>query len=162
MTEQKDPQQQLPPVRAIAPTVSRSEDGWFDYPVRSHPHHTDYAGVVWHGTYLTWMEEARIESLRSIGIDYAQLVTIGCDFPVIEMSLRYHKPMHLGVDAVVRTRMAEMRGVRLNWEQNIQSINGEDIYVKAMVTLVACDMAEGKIIRRLPPLVQDALVKLSQ
>jgi acyl-CoA thioester hydrolase len=108
------------------------------------------------------MEEARVESLRSIGVDYAHLVTIGCDFPVIEMSLRYHKPMHLGVDAVVRTRMAEMRGVRLNWEQNIQSINGEEVYVKALVTLVACDMAEGKIIRRLPPLVQDALMKLSQ
>ncbi|NEQ11944.1 MAG: acyl-CoA thioesterase, partial [Moorea sp. SIO4E2] len=25
---------------------------WFDYPVRVHPHHTDYAGIVWHGTYI--------------------------------------------------------------------------------------------------------------
>ncbi len=160
MTQQTDRQQQLPPTRAIAPTGSRTEDGWFEYPVRSHPHHTDYAGVVWHGTYLTWMEEARIESLRSIGIDYAQLAALGCDFPVIELSLRYHKPMHMGVDAVVKTRMSEMRGVRLNWEQEIQSLDGQELYVRALVTLAACDMDQGKIIRRLPPSVQDALVKL--
>jgi acyl-CoA thioester hydrolase len=162
MTDKTNPQQQLPPTRAIAPTVSRTDDGWFEYPVRSHPHHTDYAGVVWHGTYLTWMEEARIESLRSIGIDYAQLAALGCDFPLVELSMRYHKPMRLGVDAVVRTRMSEIQGVRLNWEQEIQSLDGEELYVKAVVILVACDMAQGKIIRRLPPPVQDALVKLSR
>lgn len=162
MTDKTNPQQQLPPTRAISPTGSRTEDGWFEYPVRSHPHHTDYAGVVWHGTYLSWMEEARVESLRSIGIDYAQLAAVGCDLPVIELSMRYHKPMRLGVDAVVRTRMSEMEGVRLNWEQEIQSLDGNELYVKALVTLVACDMDQGKIIRRLPPPVQDALVKLSQ
>ncbi|MEM9979094.1 MAG: acyl-CoA thioesterase, partial [Cyanobacteria bacterium P01_D01_bin.2] len=25
---------------------------WFDYGFRVQPHHTDYAGVVWHGTYI--------------------------------------------------------------------------------------------------------------
>lgn len=162
MTEKTNPQQQLPPTRAIAPTVSRTEDGWFEYPVRSHPHHTDYAGVVWHGTYLTWMEEARNETLRAIGIDYVQLAAIGCDLPIIEVSLRYHKPMRMGVDAIVKTRMSDMQGVRLNWEQEIESLNGEELYVRALVTLVACDMAQGKVIRRLPPQLQDALVKLNQ
>jgi acyl-CoA thioester hydrolase len=108
------------------------------------------------------MEEARIESLRSIGIDYAQLTALGCDFPVIELSLRYHKAMHMGVDGLVRTRMSEMQGVRLNWEQEIQSLDGQELYVRALVILVACDMDKGKIIRRLPPPVQDALVKLSR
>ena len=162
MTDKTNPQQQLPPTRAIAPTVSRTEDGWFEYPVRSHPHHTDYAGVVWHGTYLTWMEEARIETLRAIGIDYAQLAALGCDLPLIEVSLRYHKAMRMGVDAIVKTRMSDMQGVRLNWEQEIESLNGEELYVRALVTLVACDMAQGKVIRRLPPQVQDALVKLNK
>ena len=37
------------------------EQTWFEYPVKAQPHHTDYAGIVWHGTYLTWMEEARVE-----------------------------------------------------------------------------------------------------
>ena len=26
----------------------------FDYPVRVQAHHTDYAGIAWHGTYVAW------------------------------------------------------------------------------------------------------------
>lgn len=53
--------------------------GWFHYRVRVQPHHTDYAGAAWHGSYIIWMEEARVECLRSIGINFADLVTLGCD-----------------------------------------------------------------------------------
>ena len=58
---------QLPPTSAIDLPSNQEFESWFEYPVRVQPHHTDYAGVVWHGTYLTWMEEARVECLRSIG-----------------------------------------------------------------------------------------------
>ncbi len=47
------------------------EEKWFEYSVRAQPHHTDYAGIVWHGSYIAWMEEARVECLRSIGIEFA-------------------------------------------------------------------------------------------
>jgi hypothetical protein len=41
-------------ITKFEPTAEGNEsDGWFNYPVRVYPHHTDYAGVVWHGTYLT-------------------------------------------------------------------------------------------------------------
>ena len=34
------------------PVHDAIEENWFDYPVTVYPHHTDYGGVVWHGTYL--------------------------------------------------------------------------------------------------------------
>ena len=76
---------QLPASTAIAvkPPLKAESEKWFEYVVRVQPHHTDYAGVVWHGTYLTWMETARVECLRSIGIDFAELVKMGCDLPVV-------------------------------------------------------------------------------
>jgi len=52
---------------------------WLDYPVRVQPHHTDYAGVAWHGSYWAWLEEARIDCLRQGGIEFADLVNLGCD-----------------------------------------------------------------------------------
>ena len=76
------------------PGIHTSEH-WFEYPVRAQPHHTDYAGIVWHGNYLRWMEEARIEYFRSIGIEFADLVALGCDLPVVELSIRYHNPIKL-------------------------------------------------------------------
>lgn len=126
---------------------------WFEYPVRAQPHHTDYAGVVWHGSYIVWMEEARIECLRSINIEIAELIALGCDLPVVELSVRYHRPIELGMAAVVKTRMAEVSGVRINWDYQIASSDGQVLYATAWVTLVAVDLEKGKIIRKLPSAV---------
>ncbi len=32
------------------------------------PQNTDHAGVMWHGSYLTWLEEARVKALFLAGI----------------------------------------------------------------------------------------------
>lgn len=133
---------------------------WFEYPVIAHPHHTDYAGIVWHGTYLTWMESARIECLRSIGIDYTDLVSLGCDLPVIEINLRYHQSMRMGEHGIVKTRMNEVQGVRIYWDYEVTGADTSLIYVSGRITLVGIDREKGKIMRTLPPLLKDALVKL--
>ena len=159
MSEEQKPQ--LPPTEAIQNLLNISGDSWFEYPVRVQPHHTDYSGVVWHGSYIAWMEEARVECLRSLGIEFADLVALGCDLPVVELSVRYHRSLRLGMTAVVRARMLEITGVRLNWDYQIQSLDGQELYVTAKVTLVAVDMEKGKIMRQLPPDVKDALAKLT-
>lgn len=147
------------PTHAIQPAVAAS-DSWFDYPVRVQPHHTDYAGVAWHGTYIAWLEEARVEYLRSIGVNYEDLVAIGCELPVVELSLRYHQAIQMGAGAIVRTRL-QMDGVRLNCDYRIQSPDGEILYATAQVTLVAVDREKGKIMRVLPPAVKSALMRLA-
>ena len=43
------------------------------WPVRVYYHHTDAGGVVYHGTYLDFMEAARIELLAALGLDLAEL-----------------------------------------------------------------------------------------
>ncbi|HEY9647840.1 MAG TPA: thioesterase family protein [Chroococcidiopsis sp.] len=133
---------------------------WFEYPVRAHPHHTDYAGIVWHGTYLTWMEEARVEYLRSLGYDFADVVALGCDLPVVELSLRYHREIKMGAIAIVHLRLAKLEGVRIHWDYRIQSPDAQTLHATASVTLVTVDRATGKIMRRLPPDVQVMLHKL--
>jgi acyl-CoA thioester hydrolase len=159
----EQPQQpQLPPTAAIATNdaLSATTEAWFEYLVRAQPHHTDYGGVVWHGAYITWMEEARVECLRSMGIDFADLVKLGCDLPVVELSIRYHQGMRLGEAAIVKTRMTEIAGVRINWDYKIQAPEEAEVYVTGRVTLVAIDREKGKIMRQLPPVVKDVLVKL--
>ncbi|WP_445637202.1 Thioesterase superfamily protein [Nostoc sp. DSM 114161] len=161
MSEEKLNQPKLPPTTALDIPSTQAFENWFEYPVRVQPHHTDYAGIVWHGSYLTWMEEARVECLRSIGIEFADLVALGCDLPVVELSVRYHRSIPLGMPAIVKTRMAEVTGVRINWDYAIVSTDGQELYVTAKVTLVALDRERGKIMRQLPPSVKDALAKFS-
>ena len=161
MSQAENPSQ-IPPSDAIEPdrSLHATSEHWFEYPIHVYPHHTDYQGVVWHGTYVTWLEEARIEYLRSLGLDYSELVALGCDLPVVELSLRYHNSLQMGEEALIRVRMTEMSGVRMNWHYEIQSLNRETKYITAQVTLVAVDREQGKIMRRLPPAVKEIFVKL--
>jgi acyl-CoA thioester hydrolase len=153
---------QLPPTSDIEldDTLKASTEKWFEYLVKVQPHHTDYAGVVWHGTYLTWMEEARVECLQSIGVNFADLVALGCDLPVVDLSLRYHRPIRLGMTALIKTRMDKINGVRIDWDYSIQSPQGEEVYLTGKVTLVVVDREKGKILRQIPPSVRDVLGKL--
>lgn len=134
---------------------------WFEYPVQVHPHHTDFAGIVWHGSYIAWLEEARIEYLRSFGTGYAELVDIGCELPVVELSIRYHASLRFGVTAIVKTRMAGMVGVRMQWDYRIESADGQALYATAQVQLVPIDRKTGRIMRHLPAAIQDILSQLS-
>jgi acyl-CoA thioester hydrolase len=161
--EEPQTSSQLPPSGEIQSySLKATAENWFEYPVRAQPHHTDYAGVVWHGTYIAWMEEARIECLRSLGIDYAELVALGCELPVVELSIRYHRALRMGMAAIVKARMTDMEGVRINWDYQIRSLDGEELYLTGSVTLVAVDGEKGKILRQLPSSFKDALVKLYQ
>jgi acyl-CoA thioester hydrolase len=140
--------------------LSHQNNGWFEYLVRVFPHHTDYGGVVWHGNYLAWMEEARVECLHSLSIGYADLVDQGIELPVVELAVRYHQAVRMGQTIVVKVRLKSSLGVRLVWDNEIKSLDGQELYVTAQVTLVAVDIQKGKIIRRLPPTLQAALAKL--
>ena len=135
---------------------------WFEYPIVVYPHHTDYGGIVWHGTYLIWLEEARVACLKSIGIDFADLVAMGWDLHVVDVSVRYHNALKMGDTAIVNTRTVDMEGVRIVWEYEIQSVDRQVIYLSGMVTLVAVDREKGKIVRQLPETLREALVKMRE
>lgn len=151
---------QLVPAGALETPLQDTTGVWFNYPAIAHPHNTDYSGAVWHGSYIAWMEEARVECLKSIGIEFADLVAMGCDLPVVELAMRYHQSVRMGMKVMIKTRMAGILGVRINWDYQIQSADGQDLFVTARVTLVAVDREKGKIMRQLPAAIKDALGKL--
>jgi acyl-CoA thioester hydrolase len=148
--------------KAIQMLGTQPNSQWFDYPIRVQPHHTDYGGVVWHGTYVAWLEEARVEALRSVGIDYADWVALGCEMPVVELSIRYHRAMRLGMQGIVKTRLMQAQGVRIIWDYRIESPDAQELYVTAQVTLVTIDREKGKIMRRLPAPLEAALMQVGR
>ena len=140
-------------------------DRWFSYPIRVQPHHTDYGGIVWHGTYITWLESARVEAFATVGLKFVDLVAIGVDLPVVDLSLKYHRSLCLGDDAVVRSRPLPRKGVRLTWDYRIESLPDaadSQCYVTGQVTLVALDSKTGKVLRHYPPSLADAVQTLGQ
>ncbi len=153
---------QLPPTCSIEidDSLRATTEKWFEYSVTAYPHDTDYAGIVWHGNYLKWMEEARVEYLRAIGLDYTQLLQLGCELPVVDINLRYHQSMRMGEQGIVKAKMTDIQGVRIHWDYQIESFPDHRLYLTGRVTLVAIDREERKIMRSLPPVLKEALIKL--
>ena len=53
------------------------------------PQHTDHAGVMWHGSYLNFLEEGRIDALNKVGMSYSELSKQGFEIPVINIEINY-------------------------------------------------------------------------
>jgi acyl-CoA thioester hydrolase len=134
------------------------------------PHDTDYAGIVWHGSYVRWMEEARVAWLNSVGIAFSDLVALGFDLPVVDISIRYRRSLRMGDRGQLKARPLPQQGARLPWEYELWSRDRdsaaedpgakdkkEKLHLTAQVTLVAVNRSTGKILRQLPPALADAI-----
>ena len=55
------------------------------------PQDTDHAGVLWHGSYVAWLEEARVVALAEAGVAYAELSAQGLELMVVD---RYKAQTH--------------------------------------------------------------------
>ena len=67
------------------------------------PQHTDYAGVMWHGTYFNWLEEGRIDALTKAGLNYFDLTKKGFELPLINASIKYILPLCLGDNITIES-----------------------------------------------------------
>lgn len=139
-------------------------DCWFDYAFRVQPHHTDYSGVVWHGTYIQWMETARVDCLRAVNFAFEDFVIAGYDLPVVDLQLRYHNALTLGAEGLIKTRLSPGRSVKLIWLYEIYNTTPTtpQLCITGQVTLVPIDLAKRKIARRLPSQLQSMFDALQQ
>jgi acyl-CoA thioester hydrolase len=99
----------------------------FTWPVRVYWEDTDAGGIVYYANYLKFMERARTEWLRSLGIDQTVLLAQdGLMFVVVEARAQYRVPARYGDELEVVTRVAQRRHVSLTFEQDIVRRQGQD------------------------------------
>lgn len=83
-------------------------------------HDTDAGGVVYYGSYLKHLEEARSEYFRSIGIDTAEWANNGIIFPVVHLEIDYKSPARYGDIIRVFTRPENVGSASLSFIQEIE------------------------------------------
>src|ERR1700710_2444867 len=94
----------------------------FTWPVRVYWEDTDAGGVVFYANYLKFMERARTEWLRSLGIAQGRLrEQTGGIFVVSEMRLKYHRPARLDDELLVTADLREMGSASLIIGQRVLS-----------------------------------------
>ncbi len=122
--------------------------------IRVYYEDTDLAGVVYYANYLRFIERARTEALRDLGIDQAALKRErGLVFVVCRLTIDYLAPAVFDDLLEVRTRVTRLRGASLEMAQEVW--RGETCLSRAAVT-IAC-MGGDRRPQRLPGDVRDRL-----
>ena len=123
------------------------------------PQHTDHAGVLWHGYYLNWLEEARLDALSKVGIKYIDLIKDGFEMPVVSIDIRYKLPIFHGEEILIESEFLSNKSPRIKIKSNFIGRNNI-IMTSSSIDLVLINKEKFSIVRKKPKFFLEALNKL--
>lgn len=125
------------------------------FPIRVYYEDTDLAGIVYYANYLRFIERARTEWVRSLGVDQVRLRREeGIVFAVRRLEADYLRPAKFDDELAVTTRPAGATGARIVLEQEV--LRGGERLFAATVTLVC--LTETGAPARIPAEIRQRLV----
>ncbi len=100
---------------------------------------TDQMGVVHHGNYALYLEMARIEWLRKLGISYKSMEENGIGLPVVSLSINFKKSAFYDDVIKVKTQLKKQPTALVNFDYILTNQNDE-LLCNAEVVLAFMDM----------------------
>lgn len=119
-------------------------------------HDIDGMGVAWHGHYIKYLEIARCALLEKIDYNYPQMKASGFAWPVIEVRIRYPRPLYFQQKVRVKTRLEEWEN-RLKISYLIEDLKTGQRLTRAYTVQVALDLESGEMLFESPPILLQKL-----
>ena len=110
---------------------------------------TDAYGVVWHGSYLRWLEMGRVMLCEEAGYKLSQLEKEDIVLPVAELNIKYKNSAKLEDEIIIETNVVDQGRFYITFQQTIKDEKSEKTYIEATVKVVAIHK-DGKLYRSLP------------
>ena len=99
---------------------------------------TDAYGIVYYANYLKFMERARSDMVRAVGVDQAaELAASGSAYAVVEVDIKYRRPARLGDDVLVVSTVEQVRASSVDIQQRV--MRGTELLTDARVTAAFLD-----------------------
>ena len=99
---------------------------------------TDAYSIVYYANYLKFMERARSDFIRAVGVDQAaELKRSGSAYAVVEVDIKYRKPARLGDDLQVVSTVEQVRASSVDIHQRV--MRGDELLTDARVTAAFLD-----------------------
>ncbi len=118
---------------------------------------TDQMGIVYHASYLRYLEHARVELCRAAGLEIPLLGSLGFGLPVVELAVRYLAPARYDDVITVYAMVSALGRVRVDFQYVVTVEPGDRRGLDAPQQLLwaetrhACvRLADGHV-ERLPP-----------
>jgi acyl-CoA thioester hydrolase len=115
---------------------------------------TDQMGVMYHGAYARYLEVARVDCLRSLGIQYKEVEKMGIFLPVLEMNIKFLQPIFY--DDLVRIEVSINTLPRRSFCFDYQLFK-DDVLVSSAKVILVCVSKETKKSMVAPDFLLEAL-----
>ena len=106
---------------------------------------TDQMGLVHHGSYINYFEEARISWISNLGFSYSAMEKSGIILPVSKLNVSYLRPAYFDDDLVVNVELAELPTSRLIFNYTIK--NEDEVVVTGTTVLAFLNKETKKPVR---------------
>ena len=106
---------------------------------------TDQMGLVHHGSYINYFEEARISWISNLGYSYSEMEKSGIILPVSKLNINYLRPAYFENDLVVNVELAELPTSRLIFNYTIT--NKDEVVVTGTTVLAFLNKETKKPVR---------------
>ena len=110
---------------------------------------TDAYSVVWHGSYLRWMEMGRVMWCEEQGYSLNELRSQDIVLPVVNINVKYKASAKLEDVIIIETWVDKFNPLSVTFKQTIKSKETGKTFIEASVDVVALH-EDGKLYRRLP------------
>ena len=112
-------------------------------PLRVYIEDTDAGGIVFYANYLKFMERARTEFIRSLGIELRSGMQENINYVVHSLEIKYKKPARLDDLVVVTAKVLKLGRTYLLFEQQVID-EDENTLVAAEVKIACTSLDSGK------------------
>jgi acyl-CoA thioester hydrolase len=107
----------------------------------------DPMGVVYHAHYIDYFEAARTEALREMGMPYRRLEDSGIIMPVVDVTVRYHRPAEYDDLLEIYTRFDGVPDFRLPIDYEVRREDDSTVFTSGRVTLCFVDRERNRPVR---------------
>jgi tol-pal system-associated acyl-CoA thioesterase len=114
----------------------------FSLPIRVYIEDTDAGGIVYYVNYLKYLERARTEFMRALGVHRAALSEDGWIFVVSRLSIRYLLPAKLDEEIVATALAHQVGGATIDFTQTIR--RADSVLLQGEVQIACVDQSSGR------------------
>jgi acyl-CoA thioester hydrolase len=130
----------------------------FAWSARVYWEDTDGGGIVYYANYLRFMERARTEWVRSLGLSQQTLARDpGILFTVVEASVKYHAPARLDDELLITCEPQSEGRVTMGFKQRVLRSSLTGVLLAEGYVRAACVAASSLRPQRLPAAILAAV-----
>ena len=128
-------------------------------PVAIRFNEVDMMGVVWHGAYPVYLEDAREAFGTKFGLSYQLYIDHRTAAPVVDLHLSYRRPLRYGMHPVVRITYRPCAAAKILFDYEIVDADSGDVVLTASSVQVFTDL-EGSLLWDSPAFYEEWKTKV--